>query len=376
MEKRLQEIEARKNELLAELENELTEERIAAIETEQKALTDEEAQIRKKMDIRGRLGNVEQKAAGAGAFDEKEERARKFVEQRATTIASGAIATPTSVNTDINPDLNTGNSILDIVKIEDCNGMSGNLVPYEKPGMAAGVDGEGQQTESDAAFDYAKIEPVTVDVYTEVSNEVMKLTPVKYLAAIEAAAKKALRKKIAWLIVASDSNKNTKFFGINKAAACVTVKKIASIDADTLRDIILSYGGDEDVAGAAVLILSKKDLQAFGAVRGTNEKKAVYEIIPDTENPNSGIIKDGGLSCRYTLNKNMPSIADAGKDTDCMYYGKPLAYEVDIFSDFTIKVSEDAAFKKRMLAVLGEVMVGGNVVVYDGFIKVQNNKTS
>ena len=39
--------------------------------------------------------------------------------------------------------------------------------------------------------------------------------------------------------------------------------------------IILAYGGDEGVDGAAVLVLPKEDLKAFAAVRG----KTVKEIV-------------------------------------------------------------------------------------------------
>ena len=360
---------ARKAELVKELEGEITEERIAEIETEQRELADEEAQIRKKMDIRGKLGNTE--GHGAGAPSEMEERAARFVESRALTVASGNIAMPTSTENEVQASLVSGNGILNLVEVVDCHGMGGNLIPYEIPGMEAGTNKEGESTTSDFQTDYAEITPVTVDVYTEVSRETKKLSPVKYMQAVQAAAVKALRKKISTMIVNSDNTESPKFYGINKAKAVVAVENINAIDATTLRKIILAYGGDEDVEGAAVLILTKEDLQAFGAVRGTNEKKAVYEIIPDVANPNTGIIKDGGLSCRYSLNSSLTPLADAAAGADVMYYGKPLAYEVDIFSDYEITVSEDAALKTRMIAVLGEVMVGGNVKVYNGFIKVQ-----
>lgn len=369
MHKRLMEIMARKAELVKELEGEVTEERLAEIETEQRELAAEEALIRKKMDVSGRLGQPEDH--GSGAPTGEEERAAKFTESRALTIASGKVAMPKSTENDVQDSLVSGNGMLDLVDVQDCTGMGGNLIPYEIPGMAAGTDEEGASTEGDFQTDYAEIAPVTVDVYTEVSRETKKLSPVKYMEAVERAALKALKKKINALIVSSDKAENPKFFGINKAKAVKEVKEIAAIDATTLREIILSYGGDDDVEGAAVLLLTKKDLQAFGAVRGTNEKKAVYEIIPDAANPNTGVIKDGGLSCRYSLNSNLKALADAAAGDDVMYYGKPMAYEVDIFSDYQITVSEEAALKKRMIAVLGEVMVGGNVKVHNGFIKVQ-----
>lgn len=369
MHKRLLEIEARKAELIKELDGEVTAERIAEIETEQRELAEEEIQLRKKLEIRGRLGNIEEKPDGA--VSEVEERAAKFVETRAMTIASGKIATPTSTENEVQSSLVSGNGIMNLVDVQDCIGMGGNLIPYEIPGMTAGVDSEGNSTEGDFQTDYATITPVTVDVYTEVSRETKKLTPVRYMEAVQNAAIKALKKKINALIVNSDNTENPKFIGINKAKACKTTKEISAIGPTTLREIVLAYGGDDDVEGAAVLMLTKADLQAFGAVRGANEKKAVYEISPDTENPNCGVIKDGGTSCRYSLNSSLKSLESAAAGDDVMYYGKPLAYEVDIFSDYTITVSEDAALKKRMIAVLGEVMVGGNVKVYDGFIKVK-----
>lgn len=373
-EKRLQQIMARKNEILAELDNmaelsvEEKEARMKEIETETAQLEAEERSLRAELDVRGRLTNVSEKSPAGATANEAEERANRFMETRALTIASGDVAVPTATQNDVNPMMG-GQTILDLVEIADCKGMGGEKVPYEKPGFTAGTDSEGQATSDDFETAYAELKPITVDIYTEISREVAKLSPVKYLAAVEKAAVKALRKKIAGLIVTSNGGSNG-FYGIEYAPAVATSVTVSAIGATTLRDIILSYGGDEDVEGAAVLVLNKKDLQAFGAVRGTNEKKAVYEIIPDIENPNTGIIKDGGLACRYSLNNSVTALADATTGDSVMYYGKPKAYKVDIFSDLTVTVSEEAALKTRMIAVLGEVMVGGNVVVYDGFIKV------
>lgn len=374
--KRLQEIEARKKELLTELEGDVTEERMAQIEAEQAALAQEEKTLRKKLDIRERLGSRTE-SPEAGNTDSVETRARQFVETRSTTISSGMIAVPSNAQNEVNPTLESGRSILDLVHVADCNGMGSNIIPYEKPGMEAGTSKEGESNSSDFVTDYAEIKPVTVTVYTEVSRETRKLTPVKYLEAVQRAAVAALRKKVAALVVSSDAEENTVFFGINKAKACKdSIKEIDSIGATTLRDIILSYGGDEDVAGAAVLLLTKEDLQAFGAIRGEKEKKPVYEIIPDTVNPNCGVIKDGGLSCRYSLNSRLTAFSKATAGSDVMYYGKPMAYELDIFSDYTLTVSEEAALKSRMIAVLGEVMVGGNVTTYNGFLKIRKKGTT
>ena len=145
---------------------------------------------------------------------------------------------------------------------------------------------------------------------------------------------------------------------------------ITAIAADTLRKIALSLGGDEAVAGNAVLMLNKADLIAFGDVRGSNEKKAVYEIIPDTANPNTGIIKDGGLSVKYVLNNNCPALGSADAAAKCMFYGNPQAIELAMFGDFEVATSEDYKFGQDMLTVRGTVSAGAAMGTYKGFVAV------
>jgi hypothetical protein len=47
-----------------------------------------------------------------------------------------------------------------------------------------------------------------------------------------------------------------------------------------------------------------------------------------------------------------------------------------LFSPYEIKVSEDAAFKKGMLAIRGSVMVGGNVVSSNGFLIIDKKASA
>ena len=138
----------------------------------------------------------------------------------------------------------------------------------------------------------------------------------------------------------------------------------AAIDAKTLRTIALSYGNDESAIGGAMLFLNKADLLAFGDVRGTNEKRVLYTITPDASG-NTGVITEGGLSVRYCINSNIT----AGE----LYYGNPYTLELDLFSDYEIKVSEDFAFDKLMDAIRGDVELGAGVTVKNGFIKYTTN---
>ena len=89
-----------------------------------------------------------------------------------------------------------------------------------------------------------------------------------------------------------------------------------TIDANTLKKIVFSYGGNDELGGNARLFLTKEDLQKFGEVRGTNEKKALYEITPDNANPNIGTIKEGGLIVPYPINSSLTSLSSAVKGTE------------------------------------------------------------
>ena len=296
------------------------------------------------------------------------------MEMRSITIGSGDLAKPTNVQGTINDKFNEVSSIIDAVTVTNAQGMGEYQVPFVVGYGTGGIKTEGQDyAESDPTFDYASIKPVKITIYSEVSEEVTKLTPVDYYAKVRQAAFIALRKKIAKLIpLGNPSATPAEITGISNAGAITaSALTFSAIDEKTLRKIAMNYGGDENIVGNAVLQLNKADLIAFGDVRGS-DKKAVYEITPDASNPNAGIIKDGGLAVRYIINSALPALSAAGTsaDTLCMLCGVPSAYELGLFSPFEIKVSEDAAFKKGMLAVKGSVLIGGNVVAANGFVKV------
>lgn len=298
---------------------------------------------------------------GADKPDEAEQRAKNFAstnrmsvdtsETRAVLISSGTIATPTKVG-GINEGFNAVSSIVDLVKVTNCEGMGKYRVAIETAGATAGVQTEGEAAaNSEPTFAFVDIEPQTVAVLSYVSKQVRKQSPLNYTEKVRAAALTALRKKAAEIITTAIT---TDADGLTEALP------VAAIGADTLRKIAFNYGGDENVVGNAVLFLNKKNLVAFGDVRGSNEKKAVYEITPDTNNPNTGIIKDGGLSVKYCLNSNL---AD-----DKLVYGQPHNFELGLFGKYEISVSEDFAIDKLMLTIVGDVELGGKIVKKGGFV--------
>lgn len=383
---RIKEIEARLAEITEAL-NEADAEAVAALETETDDLIEERASLMAQAEQRKQL---REKIAKESKQEETkvmnttktalEERAEKLVadkrlaidatEVRAQLVSSGTIATPTPVSGIYDAAGAKCSSIIDMVRVEDWSLAGAHEVAYVAADAAAAAAlTEGQNAASkEPTFAYITISPTEYACYSEISRKVTKLSPVNYLAKVNEEAFWSLRKAAAGACVAA----------LQSSTICTTVTAALNasdkgvIDATTLRNIVLNYGGSEAVVGEAVLFLNKTDLIAFGDVRGTNEKGAVYEIIPDASNPNTGIIRDGGLAVRYCICSGLTACAGTDQSSSAaiptMFYGSPDSLELDLFSPYEIEVSTDAGFKALMLAVRGTVMLGAAVVRKDGFV--------
>lgn len=384
---RMEEIESR----LAAIPNEIEKEGadLESLEKEVRALKDEKSKLYEEASKRkalldavtaGKAGTVlpnpfrvERKAAGAENRAEKlKETGRALIpgeEVRSVLISGGTLATPTDVSGINDIPGAKASSIIDMVKVVNCTGMGSNKVAY----ISADIDAAAAQTEGSAAtnkeptFGFVTITPQSVAVLSYISKQAKKQTPLAYEAKVREQALVSLRKKAASLVTAALNSSE-----MNSLVAASVASGKGVINEKTLRNIVLAYGGDESVVGGAVLFLNKTDLIAFGDVRGTNEKKAVYEIIPDGDNPNTGMIRDGGLSVRYCINSNLIACSgtaqSASEIVPTMIYGNPQCFELDLFSDYEIRVSEDFAFDKLMDTIRGDVELGGDVVVKNGFV--------
>lgn len=269
-------------------------------------------------------------------------------EARAMLVSSGKIATPTKVS-GINEINNEVSSIVDMVDIDDCEGMGSDKVAYEFTAPTAGVTAEGEAyATGETVVDYVEIKPTTITTISDISRQVRKQSPLKYEEKVRKNALLALRKKASALII-------EKVLG----SALNSTVALEAIDEKALRNISLNYGGDENVAGQAVLFLNKAALIKFGDVRGS-DKKPVYEITPDASNPNIGIIKDGGLIVKYCLNSNLAA--------NQLIYGQPAKAKLDLFGNYEVTVSEDFKFDKGLLTIRGNADIGCDVVYKDGFV--------
>ena len=383
---RMKEIEARLSAIAQEADTEGAD--LDALNAEVDALTQErEALIVKEETRRNLLGKIADGSLGTPsavqppAVDSEAQRhADDFVktnrmtvnvpEMRSVLLSGGTIATPTKVS-GIN-DLPGGVSgIVDMVTVEDCTGMSADKVALVTADSSASANTEGNAAStSEPTFAYVTISPTTYSLVSYVSNEIRRQSPLNYTEKVRASAVKALRRKAAEVITTAVTDST---YGDEIIASAVT--------ASTLRTIAMTYGADDEVPGNAVLFLNKTDLIAFGDVRGTNEKKAVYEITPDSNNPNTGIIKDGGLSVRYCINPNCNALTggtntSTTKTKPTMFYGNPRAIKLDLFGDMEIKASEDYKFAEDLLAVLGKASFGADLVVKGGIVKVSIAKAT
>lgn len=294
--------------------------------------------------------NIEERKAKAQKFFETRRMSIENEEVRSVLVSSGKLATPTEVDGINDNGFAKVSGIIDLVKVVNCEGMGSNKIAYAVTDAVAGEQTEGgSASSSDPTFDFVTIQPTSVAVLSSISKQAKKQSPLQYEAKVKESAMVALRQKASALVTnAVLASKLTK------------TETVAKLDEKAIRSMVLGYGGDEGVEGEAYLFLNKADLITLGEVRGTNEKKAVFEIIPDA-NPNTGIIKDGGLVVKYCLNKNLTA--------GTMLYGQPKNIELDLFSNYEIAVSEDFYFDKLMDAIRGDVELGADVIAQHGMIK-------
>lgn len=288
-----------------------------------------------------------------------------------TLIGSDTLAKPTRVGTTIHDNNTVVSAVIDHVTVMDLNGCAQWDEPYVKtdPAAAVGTDGTAP-TASDPVFRVASVKPVLVETLAYVSRHIENLTPVNYLAKVQELALKALLRKVVELIALGDGS---TFYGLtnavntkNEAITKTMAVSAATIGADFLRKLVLGAGGSE-TTGAGFLLLNKADLIALGDIRGTNEKRAVYEITPDPATfGNTGTIKDGGLIVNYILVDKLTALSTATKGAKAiqtMVYVDLSAYLLGLFGNYTVEVSKDYKFAEGLLAVRGEVMAGGNLCV-------------
>lgn len=289
-------------------------------------------------------------------------------------IPSSTTAMPGHTATDVRDTFNDVSSLIDAVKLVPLPGGESYKRGFVKSYGEGDYTAEGgNAAAAEPTFDYVDINKAKITAYCEEPEEIKKLAPAAYDNIISNSVARAVRRKASRQIVVGAGTTNT-FTGIFNAPSKVidgtTDVEIAAITATTLDDIIYSYGGDEDVEGSCGLILSKQDLRAFAMLRNSEDKK-VYDV---KTRGNTGTI-DG---VPFIINSACPALSKAttAAGTKCMAYGPYHNYELPVFSDLEVQHSTDYKFREGQIAHKAEFYAGGNVVAWNGFVRVKKKASS
>ena len=360
---RLQAIESRKVELLAEVgKPETTTERMAVIKTEAEKLNTEAAELRSQQDLEGKLQPVAVPQARKISADAVEERAAAFrstnklsIEARAL-LSTGTIAKPTAVSPTIGELTDMISSIVDDVEAIDATGTGSWKFAYRKTDSAAADVTDGSAIGgTPGTFDVVEISPKEWGVLDTISAQVAKMTNVPYLGAVERSGLLALRKVAKAKIVAAII-----------ASTLAETRNSITLDATYLRNVALNFGSDESVGGGTKLYINKADLVTLGAVRGTNEKKAVYDIAFTDEN--NGTIKDGGLSVPFSICSDLT--------TGVQLYGQPRSVKMPMWGTYEITTDQGGKyFEANLMAVRGLATANADLAVLHGMQIIKQSAT-
>lgn len=366
---RLNEIDARLAEIRTAAEAESDVAKLTAFEGECDSLQNERTMIMKKLQIETK-SEVKPMVAERNPVNTEalEKRGKDIKEGRTITVASDEILLPEHTDPNLAPvPFAEVSTLVDKVKVVNLKGGETYKKAFVKNHGEGGITGEGAAyADTEPEYGYCTITKVKVTAYTEITEELEKLPAIPYQAEVIKNINVSLRKKISQQILkgAGDSNTFTGIFS-DKAVALAESKPlyIDEINEDTLDDIIFAYGGDEEVEGGSVLILNKNDLRAFARLR-TKEGRKVHTI------DYKACTIDG---IPYVINSNCSAISDTNTSDGayCLAYGSLANYEVPIFSGVEIGKSTDYKFKDGIICYKASVFTGGNVVGFNGFLRIK-----
>jgi HK97 family phage major capsid protein len=370
LELRRKEIESRLTEIRGLVDNETDIAKLETLENETTELQEERSVIDKKMAIATKAEIKPIIIDNRNQMDKEklEKRAASLRESRVIQVSSEEILLPEHTASGLAPvPFAQVSTLVDRVNVINLNGGETYKKSFVKSNGTAGTTLEGQPySETEPAFGYLTISKVKITAYTEITEELEKLPAIPYQAEVLRNINISLKKKISEQILRGAGTTNT-FTGIFSDTAVALADKAAleieAITDQTLDDIVFAYGGDEEIEGGAVLILNKNDLRAFAGLK-TQEGRKVHTI----DYVNKTI--DG---IPYIINSHCKAISDSNTVAGeyGIAYGALKNYEVPVFSPVEIGKSTDYKFKDGIISYKASVFTGGNVVGYNGFLRIK-----
>ena len=268
-------------------------------------------------------------------------------------LSTGQIATPTAVG-GVNGLAEVGAGIVDDVKAVALTGNGSYKVAYKATNGAAAAVTDGQPISStEPTFGVVTINPAEWGTLDTISNQVKKVSPLAYEAEVENSAVIALREYASDKIIAAVQ------------ASDLAGKITQAIDKDYLTGLLLSYTSIAG-KGEVVLYLNQTDLKALGAVRGTNEKRRLFDITFDPGTTKSGVISENGMACKFRVIDKLT--------TGTQLFGQPKTIEMPMWDGYKIDTDEGGKyFEANMIAVRGLQTANADLCAKNGMYVVSNS---
>ena len=337
------------------------EDQLKALQERKSELEDLEQRKQAAIDLQNGTtpDKVVESRKGFNGMSENEKRAKAFVETGKTEmralLSTGKIAKPTNVSGDISDLADIASDIVDDVHAIPLSGTGAWTVAYKKTNASAADVTDGDEIGgTGATFDYVTINPAEWGITDEISNQVKKMSPLDYKSSIEKSALISLREKASNKIIAAV-----------KASELTEKKYSIPIDANYLKTVVLGFRAIK-TKGAVCLYVAQADLLEIGKVRGTNEKKALYEIEFDAGSTTSGTIKEGGMAVRFRVLDGL-SVGE-------QLFGQPGAIDMPMWDNYEISTNEGGEyFKKNQIGIRGIQTAGADLVAYHGMQLISQN---
>lgn len=352
--------------------------------------TDEGVQPRGMVTIAAN-GETPAQRAAAENMKKKEQRGKDYKQNR-TVILDSTVLIPKKQSGVLTPfPFNQVSSIIDAVNyLSVINGET-----YDAPYVTGNGEGDytaqpgsngsgGKYHAVGMSWNKVTINKTKITAYGEITKELERTPVANYADAVDANITISLRKKLAKEVVIGDGASG-HFVGIlsnsldpnaaSGASDTVVDYKLGAINENTLDEIVLNYGGDEDIESAMAILLNKLTLLQFAKVRGTDKRK-VYNI-----DYTAGTI-DG---IKFFTSSNVKSFAAATAGTEgasetigdaFLAYGDFNKYQVGVFSNIETAKSTDFKFDQGITCFRGDVFMGGNIVGYHAFMRVYKGASS
>lgn len=232
------------------------------------------------------------------------------------------------------------------------NGRGYEEVDYIQALGAAGAGTAGTNaTEADDTHAKVKLVANLIKRTSKVDSHIKDNTNVDYAQTTQETAmhstEKALANAIVLALTTSVDTAGTKMYA---------EKTVTAIDANFVTNLDMDLKPVDDPAGEPTLVCNRNVLKAIGSLRGTNEKKKVFDITYDAGTRDSGRIVDGGTVINFC-------VEDTLADTKVIY-GYLKALKVDLFAPLTVSSDESQYFDEDMIAIKGETQAGAGIVFY------------